>query len=144
MNVQGNDNPKKLEEGHQLLNVSLIQGEALSDNRAYLEGCSTVTAFKINKYLKNLETVEQGIKINCNKGVLTTYQKGTYGWLNIWYVPNGIANIFSMHKLEHQYHITYNSWVGYYSVHTPKGIVEFHKDKQGLPYINFEGSQQPC
>jgi hypothetical protein len=109
MNVQGKDNAKELEEGHQLLNMSLMQGEALSNNRAYLDGCSTVTAFKTNKYLKNLETLEQGIKINCSAGVVTTYQKGTYGWLNVWYVPNGIAIIFSMHKLEQQYRITYNS-----------------------------------
>ncbi len=47
-----------------------------------------------------------------------------------------------MHKLEQQYRITYNSWVGYYLVHTPKGIVKFHKDEQGLPYINLEGSSQ--
>ena len=25
-------------------------------------------------------------------------------------------------------------------MHTPKGEVQFHKDKQGLPYINLEES----
>jgi hypothetical protein len=142
MNVQGKDNAKELEEGHQLLNVSLMQGGALPDNRAYLDGCSTVTDFKTDKYLKNLETVKQGIKINCNAVVMTTNQKGTYRQLNVWYVPNRIANIFSMHELEQHYRITYNSWVGYYSVHVPKGIVKFYKDKQGLLYINLKGSSQ--
>jgi hypothetical protein len=40
---------KKVEEhheGHPLLNVSFMQGESLSDNRACLDGCLTVTAFK--------------------------------------------------------------------------------------------------
>ncbi len=73
---------------------------------------------------------------------MTTNQKGTYKRLNIWYVPNGIANIFSMHELEQQYCITYDSWVGYYLVHTPKGIVKFHKDEQGLSYIGMEGLSQ--
>ncbi len=139
INVQGKDDTEELEEGHQLLNVSLMQGEALTDNRAYLDKCSTVTTFKTNKCLRNLEMVEQGIKINCNAGIVMTNQKGTFGRFNVWYVPNGIANIFSMHELEQQHCITYDSWVGYYSVHTPKGIVKFHKDEQGLPYIDLEG-----
>jgi hypothetical protein len=45
-----------------------------------------------------------------------------------------------MHKLEKYYRITYNSWEGYYLVHTPRGKVEFHKDKQGLPYIDLDKS----
>jgi hypothetical protein len=57
-------------------------------------------------------------------------------------VPKGIANIFSMHELECLYYITYNSWVGYYVVHTPRGEVKFHKDKQGLPYISLDESDE--
>ena len=45
-----------------------------------------------------------------------------------------------MHELERFYRITYDSWEGYYVVHTPKGEVRFHKDEQGLPYINLEES----
>ncbi len=142
MNVQGKVDTKEFEEGHQLLNVSLMQGETLPDKRAYLDGCSTVTAFTTDKYLRNLEMVEQGIKINCNAGVVTTNQKGTFGQLNVWYVLNRITNIFFMHKLKQKYPITYDSWVGYYLVHTPKGIFKFHKDKQGLPYIDLEGLSQ--
>ena len=55
----------------------------------------------------------------------------------MWYVPNGIANIFSMHELKRSYRIMYDSWEGYYVVHTSKGEVQFHKDEQGLPYINL-------
>ena len=42
-----------------------------------------------------------------------------------------------MHELEQSYCITYNSWDGYYVVCTQKGEVQFHKDEQGLPYINL-------
>jgi hypothetical protein len=49
--------------------------------------------------------------------------------------------MFSMHKLEKMYRITYNSWDGYYEVHTPKGRVRFYKNKQGLPFIDLESSR---
>jgi hypothetical protein len=60
----------------------------------------------------------------------------------VWYIFNGIANIFSMHELEKHYRITYNSWEGFYEVHTPRGTVKFHKDEQVLPFINLDRSAQ--
>jgi hypothetical protein len=101
-----------------------------------------VTAFKNNKYLKGVKRVREGIKINCNVGSVTGNLKGNYGRLKVWYVPKGIANIFSMHELECLYRITYDSWDGYYVVHTPRGEVKFHKDEQGLPYINLDESDE--
>jgi hypothetical protein len=143
MTVKGNEGAEEEQEGqsqgHQLLNVTLAQGGALPDNRAYLDGCSTVTAFKTDKYFKEIRTVRGGIKINCNAGAVATNQMGRYGNLKVWYIPDGIANIFSMHELEKKYCITYDSWEGHYVVHTPKGEVKFHKDEQGLPYIELDG-----
>jgi hypothetical protein len=95
-------------------------------------------AFKTDKYLKGIKTLTNGININCNAGAVTTNQMGSYGNLKVWYLPEGIANIFSMHELEKLYCITYNSWMGHYVVHTPKGAVNFYKDKQGLPYIDLD------
>ena len=97
--AEGNEGEEQ-QEGLQLLNVSMLQGDALPDNRAYLDGCSTVTAFKAGKYLEGIKTVQNGIKINCNAGAVTTNKLGSFGSLNVWYIPNGIANIFSMHELE--------------------------------------------
>ena len=53
-----------------------------------------------------------------------------------------IANLISMHELEKLYQITYDSWEGYYIVHTLQlqGQVQFHMDKQGLPYIHLAQS----
>jgi hypothetical protein len=65
------------EEGRQLLNVALVQRGTLPDNQAYLNGCSTVTAFKSGKYLKGVKTLAWGIRINCNAGAVTTNRKGT-------------------------------------------------------------------
>jgi hypothetical protein len=97
-----------------------------------------VTAFKTNKYLKEIRTVLGGIKINCNARAVTTNKIGKYRGLKVWYIPDGIVNIFSMHELEKMFCITYDSCDGFYVVHTPKGHVQFYKDEQGLPYINLE------
>ena len=56
----------------------------------------------------------------------------------MWYIPDGTANIFSMHELKQHYRITYDSWERFYKVHTPRGMVKFHKDEQGLPYIDLD------
>ncbi len=142
MNLEKNEEVEEQEqEGHQLLNVVLVQGRALPGNRAYLDGCSMVTAFKTNKYLQEIKTMPGGIKINCNAGAVSTNRMGTYRNLKVWYIPDGIANIFLMHELEKQYCITYDSWEGHYVVHTPKGEVNFCKDKQGLPNIELDGLQ---
>ncbi len=120
--------------------MALLKGGSLPDNQAYLDGCSTVIGFKMDKYLKDVKTLPSGIKINCNAGAVSTKQMGRYGRMKCWYLPNGIANIILMHELEKLYRITYDSWEGFYIVHTPLGQVQFHKDEQGLPYINLEQS----
>ena len=43
-----------------------------------------------------------------------------------------------MNKIEKLHLITYDSIDVYYVVHTYKGPVCFHKDEQGLPYINID------
>ncbi len=63
---------------------------------------------------------------------MTTDLKGEFGGLSVWYLPDGIVNIFSMHKLEKLYRITYNSWEGFYVVHTPQPLTNikcFDKNK---------------
>jgi hypothetical protein len=140
LDAQEEGEGQPVEDGHQLLHVSLTQGGDLPDDRAYLDGCLTVMTFKNKRFLKEIRTVEGGIKINCNAGAVTTNKKGNFGRLNVWYLPDGIADIFSMHELKKMYRITYDSWEGFYVVHTPRGKVYFHKDEQGLPYIDLTES----
>ncbi len=127
---------------HQFFHASMVQEEELPDCRAYLDGCLMVTAFKNKKHLSNIRTVACGIKINYNARNLKTNQQGDYGTMSVWYIPEGIANIFSMNELEKKYWITYNSWEGCYMVHTQDGPVRFYKDENGLPFINLEDSDQ--
>ncbi len=74
MNLDAQEEAKgqPAEDGHQLLHVSLMQDRDLPDNRAYLDGCWTVTAFKNKRFLEEIRTVEGGIKINCNAGAVVT------------------------------------------------------------------------
>jgi hypothetical protein len=140
--VEGSEEQDEGETGHQFLHVSMLQADELPDNRAYLDGCSTVTAFKSKEYLNNIRSVKRGVKINCNSGVMRTNEVGDYGSMNVWYIPDGIANIFSMNELEKKYRITYDSWEGYYTVHTANGEVRFYKDENGLPYIDLGESSE--
>ena len=55
-------------------------------------------------------------------------------------MPKGIANILSMNEIEKLHCITYDIIDGYYVIHTDKGSVYFHKDEQGLTYINLDAS----
>ena len=63
--------------------MTQAQGGALPDDRAYLDGCSTVIAFKSDKHLKNIKSVRGGVKINCNAGTVATNLRGTYGGLKV-------------------------------------------------------------
>ena len=45
-----------------------------------------------------------------------------------------------MHELKKLYQITYDSWEGFYVVHTPRGEVHFHKDEHGLSFIDLAES----
>ena len=55
-----------------VIHVTMLQGKGLSRDRAYLDNCSTVTAFTDPKYIENLRTVERGMTVNGNAGVVKT------------------------------------------------------------------------
>ena len=97
LEAQEESTQEPAKEGQQLFNVTLTQGGELPDNRVYLDGCSTVTAFKNDKFFKSINTEARGVKINCNAGATSTNKRGEYGNLKVWYLPDGIANIISMH-----------------------------------------------
>jgi hypothetical protein len=58
MNLEAQDESAQepAKEAQQLFNVTLAQGGELPDNRVYLDGCSTVTAFKNDKFVTSIKT----------------------------------------------------------------------------------------
>jgi hypothetical protein len=138
MVVEEKENDQEGQVAHQFFHCSMLQADKLPDHQAYLDGCSTVTAFKTRKYLENLCHVSWGVKIKCNSGAIRTNVIGDYGIMKAWSIPEGIGNIFLMIELEKKYHINYDSWQGYYTVHTSEGEVRIYKDENGLLYIDLE------
>jgi hypothetical protein len=65
-----------------------------------------------------------------------------YSSMNVWFIPQRIANIFLMNEQEKKHQIMYDSWQGYYVVHTAQGEVRFYKDKNGLPFIDLDKSSE--
>jgi hypothetical protein len=85
---------KEDKEGATHMHVTMLQGEGLSKTCGYLDNCSTITAFVNREVLDNITTVTKGMKVNCNVGAVQTNQRGEYGSVKPWYLPEGIANIF--------------------------------------------------
>ncbi len=100
------------------------------------------THFMIRKINSNENSGVQMVRNRNNCGIPRNSEQISQPRLKVWYLPDGFANIFSMHKLEQLYCITYDSWDGFYVVHTPQGEVRFHKDEQGLPFINLDKSNK--
>ena len=64
------ENGDKKEKGSFMgIQVAMLQGKEFPSNRAYLDNCSTVTAFKTAKYIRNIKT-----KKNRNAGELQLWE----------------------------------------------------------------------
>ena len=74
------ENEDKKEKGSFMgIQVAMLQGKEIPSNRSYLDNCSTVTAFKTVKYIRNIKTKKKGMQVNCNAGSKKTKRKGEYG-----------------------------------------------------------------
>ena len=79
---------------------------------------------------------------NSNSGTTYTNNKGCVGSIECWINKEGIANIFSIPKLEEMgFCITYYIQDGHYIVHTKDGRVQLNKDELGLPDIDTKKNQ---
>ena len=95
------------------IQVAMLQGKELPSNKAYLDNCSTVIAFKTAKYIRNIKTKKKGMQVNCNAGSIKTNQKGEYRRVEAWYIPKGIAKSFYMNEIDKLHRINYDSIDGY-------------------------------
>ena len=74
------ENEDKKEKGSFMgIQVDMLQGKELPINRSYLDNCSTFTAFKTAKYIRNIKTKKKGMQVNCNSGSIKTNLRGDYG-----------------------------------------------------------------
>ena len=82
----------------------------INPNWVLLDSQSTIDVFCNPKLLKNIRTVEKSIDIHCNAGITSTNVVGDLdGYGTVWYDPNGIANILSLHRVIDNYHVQFDS-----------------------------------
>ncbi len=96
-----------------------------------------MTAFKAKKCLENVKMMPTGIKIKCNSGAVSTNQMGEFRRMKVWHLPNKIANIIFVYELKKFYCITYNSWEGFYIVHTVQGMWSFTRMNRDSPTLTW-------
>ena len=75
-----------------------------------MDNQSTVNVFINGQLLRNIRTVRRKLTIYSTGGKSVTRQVGDLpGFGEVWYHPNGIANILSLALVKKRFQITYDS-----------------------------------
>mgnify|MGYP002809603031 CR=1 FL=1 len=110
-----------------------------------LDNQSTVNLVMNKKLLTNIRKAKHSMRVACNAGMVHTDLIGDMAGYPepVWYHPDGIANILSVHMVEeHGYDVQYK-WVdGYkdkvYDVEKKDGSARrFIRSKMGLSYMDI-------
>lgn len=101
-----------------------------------LDSCSTVNCISNKDLLHDIHELPVGIRVQCNDRVITMNMKAYLSdfLAPVWYNPNGIVNILSLHIVAQHYHICYdNHQKDAFLVTGPDGKqVGFEPTKKGL------------
>ena len=108
-----------------------------------LDSQSTVDVFCNAGLLVNIRTVNHRMYIHCNAGIMWTDQQGDLpGYGRVWFCPNAIANILSLHNVSRRYRVEFNSKEGNQFVVTKddgkKNV--FRVSANGLYYYDVEAA----
>ena len=99
---------------HTSVTLELNQDGPVSSSWILLDNCSTVDVFHNGELLNNIRSGAAYMDIHCNAGVTSTNLIGDLpGYGEVWYHPNGIANILSLARVKSRgYRVTYDSHDG--------------------------------
>eukprot|EP00957_Ditylum_brightwellii_P211200 15365881-Ditylum_brightwellii.AAC.1 len=76
----------------------------VNPNWVLLDNQSTVDVFSNYKLLNNIREVDGQLEVHCNAGTNSTKEIGDFaGYGEVWYDPDGIANILSMARVREKY-----------------------------------------
>jgi hypothetical protein len=124
--------------------IILAQAENSSDRQpidpdfVLLDSQSMIDLFSNLKHVQNICPAQLLIKVNCNKGAMSTV--ADFGDTQVYVNEDSIANVLSLFRLGQKYRITYDSHnrKGVFQVHTPWGVVEFHPTSNGLHIVDLK------
>ncbi len=105
--------------------IILAQAENSSDRQpidpdfVLLDSQSMIDLFSNLKHVQNICPAQLLIKVNCNKGAMSTV--ADFGDTQVYVNEDSIANVLSLFRLGQKYRITYDSHnrKGVFQVHTP-------------------------
>jgi hypothetical protein len=108
-------------------------------DRILLDNQPTVDVFYNDKLLQNIRKSDTYMDIHCNAGVTSTDMVGDLpGYGEVWYHPNGIANILSLTRVKDKHQVTFDSAGGNkFVVHNTGGTARsFLESRRGLYFMN--------
>ena len=93
--------------------------ETIPQSWVLLDNQSTVDVFCNSDLLDDIHDSDHPLAIHCNAGIAWAHQRGTLpGYNEVWFYPNGIANILSLHNVLHRFRVTLDTQRGkYFTVH---------------------------
>jgi hypothetical protein len=123
-----------------------INGGRIPKNWILLDSQSTTDAFSNPDLLRNIHEVRGSLTIHTQAGKAVTKLRGTVpGYGDVWYCPNGIANILSLANVERTRTVTFNSDNGnqFVVIKSDGSKRIFEQSQHGLYYycMRTSGSQ---
>jgi hypothetical protein len=89
---------------------SMQDKSGISSSWILLDSQLTVDMFCNPKLLGNICNAKRSLTLYCNAGKATINKKGDLkGYSTVWYYPDGIVNIVSLHNVQKKHKVTYDS-----------------------------------
>jgi hypothetical protein len=121
-------------------------GQVVPQSWILLDNQSTVDVFSNKALLRNVRQAPNTCRISCNAGVVTTNLIGDLpGYpVPVWYHPEGIANILSLHRVSQHCRVQYDSGgndAAFHVTRTDGSVRDFIPSMSGLHYCDTEEFQ---
>ena len=110
-----------------------------------MDSASSVDLVSNREFLINIHKAEAPLRVLCNAGVVEITHKATMpGYPNdVWYHPNGVANILGLHNVGRCFRVTYDSSIDdAFHLHRKDGTtVLFTPSEKGLYRLNTDNEE---
>ena len=90
--------------------------------------------------LKNFRWKKKGIRIKCNKAIVTTHQMEDYESFPLWYHEEAICNIILLCGKQKKVTFDGSDRGGVFKVHTEHGPTKFVRHAKGLYDLNAKNN----